>query len=413
MSKTNIGILWVDDPKSKDSLNPSTIKDAYICTGMSADDVERIPLTHLPQQYLWISNLTPDRFKYLSLSNYGHIKNSRFLGIAISQMAIDLALPDSLTEKMPILKYICQNIVDKIETDMGIPISKVEYAVVKNIHEKLFSNRFHERHLLKGESNKLLDFAIDNSMQKIQASTLRKMNHLHEVQAATFARTPYSLTLLNLLYPTSNDFHETSEFEGKTIGTTETTTATDNEDVMPKLIALSKTKCGFVNFTQHETRTHVGRYYPLGKELVATEARHWATLPEIIDMANYSTLTLGKAFITEGGRLANAPLLDEVGVNQTFASYTNGLMNQLMWQALSYDSDTQKSVSAVSVYIRSYDRIMCRLKADMFIEEQFDICGFGVGTIRFLVSKNDQSEKSRLKDAIIKHSMIPQLSMLQ
>ncbi|MBF4437207.1 hypothetical protein ERJ77_22530, partial [Vibrio anguillarum] len=192
MSINNVGILWIDDPKGQNHI----VKDGYICTGESPNDVKRVRLNSLSQQYIWITNLLPNRFKALGLGTQGCIKNSKFLGITLSNIAVELNLPEDLSEKLPVFYSVVKRIAEKIELELGVNLNNVEFVVQKNIHEKLFGYESLGRPTLDGVVNKSLNNAIANSMQKMQASTLRHHKHIHEIQSAKFSKVPYMLTLL-------------------------------------------------------------------------------------------------------------------------------------------------------------------------------------------------------------------------
>ncbi|MBY7854252.1 hypothetical protein KW429_11150 [Vibrio fluvialis] len=411
-TQTKIGILWVDDIRSQ---HATSIRNGYICTGTDAQSVQLINLQDLPQQYLWISNLTSNRFSYTDTHKKGAIKNSAFLGIKLSTIAIELGLTDELTDKLPVLYQVCKGIVDRIERKdggLGISMHDVDYNILDKIHRTCAPIQSDMVPTLNGARDPKLQNAIENSMQKMQASALQKKGHLHEVQSAHFSKSPFMLTLLNLIYPMSNNYWESDEFSGWTIGKTEMGECEQNAESLQTLTEFGAKHCAFVEFEQLQTLTHVNTYYPLGRERQGTSPRHWATLPEIIDMANYSTLKLGKAYVTHGGKLPNAPSIPH-SQDVMFTSYINGLVNQIQWMALSYDQRSAATVSPVSTYMRAYDRIICRIKAEQFIQEKFEVCGFNGGTVRFLIGMNDQIEKDRLKKAIFSKNMIPQFNLLR
>lgn len=409
--QTRIGILWVDDTRGEHS---ATFRNGYICTGADPKSVQLIDLQDLPQQYLWISNMTANRFSKTDASKKGVIKNAAFLGVKLSTIAIELGLGDDLTVKLPVFYQICKGLAERMErTDggLGIDLYQSDYSVLENIHKRCAPVQSDAMPTTQGKHDPILHSAVANSMQKMQASVVKKRSHIHEVQSAHFSKSPFMLTLLNLTYPTSSDYWESEEFSGMTIGKTEMGESDNNAELIEKLTEFSKTHCAFIQFEQLQTMSHVNRYYPLGREMSPVPPRNWAALPEIIDMANFSTLRLGKAYVTHGGKLPNAPTIPPTE-SITFTSYINGLMNQIQWTALSYEKRDAASVSPVSTYMRAYDRIMCRIKADEFIQEKFEVCGFNGGTIRFLIGANDETEKNRLKKAIFSKNMIPQLSLL-
>ncbi|ENI4488045.1 hypothetical protein ABXZ88_003929 [Vibrio fluvialis] len=410
-TQTKIGILWVDDTRGQ---HPTTIRSGYICTGTDAKSVELIDLLDLPQQYLWITNMTVNRFSGTDTHTKGVIKNSAFLGIKLSTIAIELGLGDDLTEKLPVLYQVCKGLASRIERvdgGLGINLHNVDYTVLEDIHKLCAPIQSDKVPTSHGKRDPKLQVAISNSMQKMQASAVRRRSNIHEIQSAHFSKSPFMLTLLNLVYPTSSDYWESDQFSGYTIGRTELGEVENNAQLVNELVEFSQRHCAFVEFEQLQTLSHVNTYYPLGREMHPTSPRQWAALPEIIDMANFSTLRLGRAYITHGGKLPNAPSMPNAD-DITFTSYVNGLMNQIQWLALSFEKRNAECVSPVSTYMRAYDRIICRIRAEEFIQEKFEVCGFNGGTVRFLIGANDHSEKDRLKQAIFSKNMIPQLSLL-
>lgn len=396
---TNIGILWLEDN--------AAVNAGYICTGETAEHIKRIPLNELPRQFIWIANHQSHKFKQLNLGVSGNIKNSKFLGFTLSQVAIDLNLPDDLNEKLPILYKVIHHFVERIEKAYRIQVSDARFSILALLNELITLPQFHSRPNLNGRPCRDLEQAIANSIQKVQGVLYRPDRDMHKVVMGRFPRSPYFLTIVNQIYPQSHTFEETREFEGKIIGINQQgNTEADSQDTIAALLKFGENKAGVIRFAHNSTVPKYQNAFPLGKEVVARPPREWATIPEIIDMANYNSITLGRCYFTNGSRLANVPPIPEAS-DQFFISYVNGLVNEVTWMAMSHDSN-----SALTAYMRAYDRILCRQKAQSLVDGKYELAGFSGGSIRCFIRKDDRKEAKRFVTKLEELKLIPQFSIL-
>nr|WP_192957887.1 hypothetical protein [Aliivibrio wodanis]VVV07001.1 hypothetical protein AW0309160_04495 [Aliivibrio wodanis] len=410
MNYTKIGIIWIDDNKALGS-GSRLVDNGYECISSHPNEVKKINLNNLKSNYIYITNIKPNNYKRFGLDRFRNINSSKFLGVTLSTIAIELGLSEKLDEKLPIFYTVCQMLANKLEAQFGINLMNTEFTAIKEIHSKLLPDHQRNRPLLAMASNLELERAIANSMQKMQANSLRQSRDIQSITSARFPRVPYTLTLLNLLYPASNEYQINNNFNGRLIGQSEKSHIRGDDEVLQELIELAKTNCGFIEVEQVNTISKYNDYWPFGKELQATPPRRWAALPEAIDMANYSLLKLGSVYVTEGKKLPFAPTMPEVN-SVKFLSYVNGLVNEVIWTSLGYSQMQDKYPSPISTYIRAYDRIMLRLKAKTFIDNQIEVSSFNTGAIRFYIDSTDSAESKKLKDLILAEDMIPQIDLL-
>ena len=411
MSNVSIGIIWIDEPVFSGS-KFNYVNYGYECISSDPDKIRKVKLSSLDRQRLYITNIKPHKYSALGLSRFDNIRSSKFLGITLSTIAIDLGISDKLTEKLPIFYTICQMLANKLQQNYNVDLLENCYSVVKLLNQALLPEHQKQNVRLNSQRSIELEHAISNSMQKVQGNNSRRAHGVHEVSSARFSRAPYALELLNMTYPASNDYYQSDELLSVEVGTNDTDVLPKTSEVVNRLVTLSKDHCGFVEFEQIGKWDKYHSHYPLGKEISQSPMRRWAALPEIIDLLNYSQLRIGVMYLTRGERLDIAPEVPEVG-DVSFLSYVNGLINEIVWTALGFSNVKDRYPSPVSTYIRAYDRIMCRLKATEFIDEQFQLSGFTTGTIRFYVNTDDKKEIERLRQTILDKNMLPQLSMLK
>ncbi|ACH64687.1 hypothetical protein ACTFQF_00890 [Aliivibrio fischeri] len=410
MSFTKIGIIWIDDNKGS-GVGMRHVDSGYECTSSDPSKVRKIRLNDLKPNHIYITNIKPNNYKRFGLDRYKNINSSKFLGVTLSTIAIELGLSDKLSEKLPIFYTVCQLLATKLEEQFGINLMRTEFTATREIHAKLLPDNQRERPLLSMAPSLELERAITNSMQKMQANTLRKSRDIQSITSARFPRVPYTLTMLNLLYPASNEYTMNQNFNGYMIGQSEKSNICGDTDVLNELTELAKTHCGFIEVEQISSISKYSDYWPFGKELQSTPPRRWAAIPEAIDLANYSMIKLGTLYMTEGKKLPFAPTMPEPN-EVRFLSYINGLVNEIVWTSIAYSQANDRYPSPVSTYIRAYDRIMLRLKAKTFVDNQIEVSSFNTGSIRFYIDPTDKAETQKLKELILSENMIPQIDLL-
>lgn len=410
MTTQKIGIIWLDAANNHNG-SYSYVNSGYECVSSSPEDVQKINLNQLNPQTIYISNVKPHMYKRLGLDRFPNIRCSKFLGVMLSTIANELDLPDALQHKLPVFYTICQIIANRLQEDYSVDLQRSTYTILRDLHQILLPPELSEKPMLNMAPSKDLEHAIRQSMQKLQGNDTRRVREVHEICSARFPRAPYALSLLNFNYPTSNDYTESHILKDIEVGTNDEGTLPQTDEVVKQLIEMSKTKCAFIAIQQTGRWDRYATYWPFGREVKLVPPRQWASLPEVIDLLNYSTLKLGKMYVTEGGKLPFAPTIPEPS-EVSFLSYANGLINEIVWMALSNSEEKDVFPTAFSTYMRAYDRIMCRLKGKEFVDGSFELCGYSTGVIRFFTDRSNHAETERLKHKILEMNMIPQFSAL-
>lgn len=408
--KQKIGIIWVDDNTSNGGFRH--VNHGLECISSDPDKIRQVNLRNLDAQRIYITNAKPHVFSKMGLERFPNIKSSKFLGVMLSTVAVELDLPNDIQAKLPVFYTLFQMLAEKLQDDYGIDLTTNDFTILKTLHEKILPENQKQRPLLGMNISLELERAIGQSMQKIQANSSRRVKGVQAVCSARFPRAPYALSLLNFVFPASNIYKESDTFKDVEIGTTESGLLPNTERVISELIALSKTKCGFIHINQTSTVEKYNHHHPLGQTVQHSEIRNWACLPEVIDLLNYSTIKLGVMFVTDGQRMPIAPAIPSSS-DVSFMSYVNGLVNEIVWTSLGYSDKNDICPPPLSVYMRAYDRIMCRIKAKSFIDEQFSICGYSTGVLRFFTEKSNPEYTEALKLKILEQDLIPQLSIVK
>ncbi len=411
MKNTKIGIIWIDEPASVGG-KYNYVNSGWECKSSNPDEIGKVMLNQLDRQRTYITNIKPHKFSHLGLERFDNIRSSKFLGVFLSTIAVELNLPDDLAKKLPVMYSLCQMIATKLEQDYKVDLLADQFTVQKTLNLALLPEHQRERLMVDGAHSLELQRAVHESMQKLQGNSNRRVRARQSVASARFPRAPYALTLLNQIYPASNQYTESHELTSVEVGTTERGYLPNTENVVNRLKEIAKTQCGFVNIEQTQRWDKYHSQYPFGKEVLKADPRHWASIPEVIDLLNYSTLKLGKMFLTEGRPLDIAPAIPEAA-SVTFLSYVNGLINETIWASISHSENKDVHPSPIATYMRAYDRIMCRLKANAFIDDNFELCGFSTGVLRFFVEDTDTDEIARLQRKMTSLNLIPQLNLLR
>lgn len=402
---TKVAILWIEENGGK-----SVARNGYVCSSDNVEDVKRIPLNQLSPQHLYICNVKPNMFKSLGLGTYPNIKNSNFLGFNLSRIVIELDLNGELARKMTILYYVVSEAVKRFESTYNLDVTKSFYTILPELKSIINEDG---TPTVKGLPNEELNYAIKNSLQKVQSIIQNDYQSAtnQNIYSAQLPKTPYFFYLLSQNYPLGLDYSVSDEFDGVTIGTNEDGEIEGTTEVIQRLLAMSEKKTGFIKFTHNSTVSKFRQYYPFGKEIKRSVPREWAALPEIVDLANYSSLTLSKAFLTESGVLDIVSEMPNAS-QSTFFSYVNGLINEAIWMAISYHK-MNKEVSSIASYLRAYDRIKCRQLTTKLIEKDFHMVGYSTACIRFSVQKENATESARLAREMIALKLVPQLNLLK
>lgn len=399
MNNEKLAMLWIE-------VNGDVVQNiAHVCTCDEPDKVTRTSLDRLDPQYVYLTNQRSHIFtRNKEIAKHYTMYHSQYFGVSVSQVAIELNLTDDLHTKLPVLLKIFSSIYDKLEK-MNVPHNPREqsWSYINRLNRAFIPQT---KNYLMGATSDSLDYAIENSTQKLQSNNLRKGEN-EQIVSARMPKTPHFLHLTDQVYPASNHYKEYDEFDGEVCGTEGGDVI--NETVIEKLVSRSETNAGFVHFQVLAVDKLHKTSMPIGMEMGTTVVRCWATLPEVIDMMNFTKLKLGTAYLTEGGRLAAVP--EQPPKDTIFTSYTNSLINEIFGLSLGY-SQKDREPSPIAAYYRAYDRIYCRIATKELITEGFRLSGFSSGTVRFYIDKKDKRRQAKLTKAFISNDLIPQLSML-
>ncbi|WP_281188466.1 hypothetical protein [Vibrio harveyi] len=402
-NSTKLAFLWIDDPKNNHVANYG-----YVCTEDNPKQVDKVRLENLPFDYTYVTNLKSHRFKPLGIKTFYGIKHASYFGVAAGQIAIELGVSDNLNEKLPIFTIVLSKIAQRIFQMYKVSVESDSWTILEGLRDTIYPSLIHQTLRLDGSESIDLNFAVENSLQKLQANNISKRGIGNgEVISAKYPKTPYFLHLINQKYPVSEHYHEENRFAGKLVG--RNGTKIQGETDIEELIEYSKHNAGFLKFTLVNIDTKHSRYVPLGQEIKSVSNRQWASLPEIIDLCNYATLELGIAYITKAEKLPFAPPLPSERTK--FLSYINGTVNEALLWSLSYKKEQERFTSPIAAYIRAYDRVLMRQVAMKLVDQGFDTLGFSNGTVRFLTRSTTQ--RAQLRSELSKKGLIPQIKYHQ
>ncbi|MCG9579585.1 hypothetical protein L1D14_25590 [Vibrio tubiashii] len=394
-----LAILWIEEQGDTYS------NIGHVCTVDNPDTIERVNIDALSPEYFYLTNKRANFFKSNpQLGQYYRIVHGNFFGVGVSQVAIELGLSDVLSEKMPTLLSVFDTLVAKLSTQFEIDFSNTGYTVFQSLKSLVAP---YTPYMLNGEKSNVLNVAFNNATQKLQSNTIRQAKN-QEIVSAKHPKTPHFLHLINQTYPISNQYREDNSFDKEICGTDSQGNVV-NEDVIYKLIELAKNNAGVMYFDVVSVDELHGRNMPIGMQKIQKDPRHWACLPEIIDMLNYAQLKLGVAYITKGGALTHFG--QQPPADTPFFSYTNGLLNEIIWMAMSYTTNGAPA-SPLAAHVRAYDRILCRQQATALVMKGYRLSGFSSGTLRFFVNKDDKAHQAQLSRDLINHNLLPQFSLL-
>lgn len=397
-----LAILWIDD--HGDARKPTV---GHVCLPEQPEAVERVALSALNLKYAYITNIKPHRFRTLGIGGHYTILNASYFGVGIAQVAFELGLGHELSQKMPVLLKIFTAVKNKLVQQFDLDIHDNRYSVLETLRDTVCPQAADIPCFIGGRQHTGLDNAIHNSLQKLQANTVKTNPEEYRIVSAKYPRSVYFLHLINQKYPLSHDYELCSDFEGSVAGTDRQGQVVA-ESLIEDLTSYASEHAGFMHFEVLNMDSKHEQYVPLGMEIANKRHREWATLPEIIDLLNYSTLKLGACYATPCTQLTC--FSEQPDLKTKFYSYTNGLVNESLWMAMSYKRKNEIEPAPLAAYIRAYDRILCRRATTELVQEGFISKGFSTGAVRFAVKKSDDKELSRLRQALLKRGLAPQFT---
>ncbi|MEI8659204.1 hypothetical protein [Vibrio sp. Hal054] len=397
----NIAILWIDDEHGGSSFKPSL---AFMCSNDKPNDVSRVSLSSLDAGFTYITNVKPHLFKHMGLSKRHRLLNANFFGVTLSQIAIELGLDDDLNIKLPVMLKVFSTMENKLRQTYGLKIEECQYTILEKLREIICPNHHRDLATIDGANSLHLNNAIRESTQKLQANNIDIDKKFSTVVSGKFPKLPYFIHLMGQGYPVSHNYQVTTDFQDRTVG------MNGSEDDSRLVVDFARKKAGFMEFQVEDMQKDHRRYIPVGMEITTTRSRRWAALPEIVDMMNYATLRLGQCFYTDSEPLPFVPA--EPPIETKFMNYTNGLINEAIWVAISYSNNSDASASPIAAYVRAYDRVMCRRAATELFTQGFRLVGFSTGTVRFVVDSGNESQKEKLAQALLEQNLLPQLGAL-
>lgn len=133
--------------------------------------------------------------------------------------------------------------------------------------------------------------------------------------------------------------------------------------------------------------------------------RNWVSLPELIYLATYNEIKVSESVVSS---LSKLDLADSLCAEVTEYSYSRGLLLENVLAALCSTTGPTRSETALSAYLRAYDRIVCGKLAKFLFDDGFTVGSYGMGKIIAYCRKN---ERERLKESAEKVGLMYPLDL--
>jgi len=391
LESIKIGVCWFDDPKLAES--------GWSSEGGAAA-VRVSGINELRTDTVWVSNIDYRTYRNLNLNNLPYFRDAQFMRIGVDILAKELGLADNVPSLVEKIAEIFTRTSRLGFQRFGVKPQDESYR-----YQKLLAPHSLPEFAKSRPAGRFIDEveqAFGEATQANQAMTGGQRPRGSQAYSFVFPRTSYAKWLLSQAVPGSNEWRKMkieTEFgvvNGEPVKGTKAVTA--------KLLKISeKHACLFrVNVIQMDSVYRDFATFGAGSRT----PRNWATLPEVLAMSRYARIRITDGFMTDIGIIP-----EELGtnvINDEF-SFSRGLLTENQWVSIATPVDG-KIPTAISAYLRAYDRIACNKAAAKFHTNRLTVGSYGTGRVTVYVKKGEEEFASKVA---LNAGMLPPLSLME
>lgn len=337
--------------------------------------------SELRADVLWVTNLDYKVYRKLNLTKMPNIYDSQYFRTSLKLISVEAGLAESPKEACQFISKIINRVYELGYKYFGEDLSEPGYRYMTTLSSRCMPE-FVRKKISSSHWFEIND-AVRQSTQSNQAIVGEGIPAGTKAYVVTLPRTAHANWLLSQRYPSGDKWIVVkSQNNEATFGFEDGTILKGTKAVIENLSAHSeKHGAMFLRVMVHSIDSNhksfatfaAGSNYP----------RRWASLPEIIDMARYSKLSIQGGYLTGWATLDFKDL-----VNDKFEfSFSRGLFLENLWCGLAGSINDQNS--AVGAYMRAYDRIVCGRYAEILSGYNFKVGSYGTGRLVIYLRPGD------------------------
>lgn len=356
--------------------------------------------SELPQNVAWVTNLNYRMFTKLNLNKMPNVFDEQYFRSSIKNISEESGVIGDGEEAAIYCSAILQNTYKETCKALGVD-----------------DLPFHPYRFYVGLSGKVVPKSVRRSpshasgfaIQEVMKGATQQNQAMFGVRAPsgskacplTVPRANYFSWIMRQRLPSCEGWKKVKDDEVKALfGTQHGKKVRGTDAVINNLLDMADSNALFLSVVVRTVDPFYRDFATFGSG--ANYQRQYATLPEILNLARFSTLEIGGGY--KCGYLSND---DKINIDVTnMFRYSRGLALENIYAALAnpVKISGKESASGLSAYLRAYDRIMCQRHAEVVAKNGFTIGSFGTGKI---IVYSQESESDLLLEACKEAKLMP------
>lgn len=387
MSKLSVGVCIFDDPRSPQGGFASL-------DGRESNYVSGYH--ELSQDTLWVTNLEFPVFKELNLLRLRYLAQAQYFRTSIRLLQAELGLRDARHASQT-LSAMFHRVVNLGYAYMGAVHTDFNYRYHQALGQKLDIPGMME--MPQGIDPNMIQLVIDHATQENQAMAGVKRPDRSSPVPILFPRDAFGQWLFSRSYPVGNTYRNDGINKEYTIGTRDGKKTAVTEPFLRKLAAYAKThsRAMFFRIAMISQESSHRAFASFGSG--SKDQRVWVSWPELVELAEYSVMTVFESVSTEAGQIRDyLPSF----VNGTGFGFSEGLFFENLYAALA--SPVNRKNTALGAWLRAYDRMACQKAAEIFHRHGFTVGSYSSGRVVLMLT---QAQRDKAAKVALSNGMLP------
>lgn len=367
-------------------------------------------MAELRSDVFWITNIPYRKFRENNFNHSQNMSDDQFFRTKLESIIKEITSSEDPEVQCKLASQTLHRVAELGDYYFNVKIGEDnEYRYQHMLQSSLLTNDM--RRNPKGDSEVDIKEAIEQSYQMNQSSTQKNNARGSKAESFVFPRASYAKWLLNMEYPTGNEWTEieinTSEKESLIIGYEDGAILPKTKKVIEDFKDIDKKEAAFFRITVLSSKPNYSRISKFGASGINQSVRRWATLPEVIDILRYS-----KVEIFYGYKIKKEKIKIDQRIFEDYEySISKGILLENVWVALASPpySRSRDNVSAIGSYMRAYDRIACGRAAATFMDHSYTVGSYGLGRVQVFLRKN---EHKGAKQIALNNELMPRMGLM-
>lgn len=389
MSKLSIGVCIFDDPRTPQGGFASL--DGRESTYISG-------YHELSQDTLWVTNLEFPVFKELNLLRLKYLAQAQYFRTSIRLLQGELGLSDG-RHSAQVLSTIFHRLVNLGFSYMGADHTQFNYRYHQALAQKLNIPGMLE--MPQGIDPNMIQLMVDHATQENQAMAGVKRPDRSSPVPFLFPREAFGQWLFSRMYPVGNTYRSDGINKEYTVGTRDGKKTAVTEPFFRKISSYAETysRAMFFRISMISQEASHRAFASFGSG--SKEQRVWVSWPELVELAEYSVMTVFESISTEAGSIKD--YLPSFTGGSGFG-FSEGLFFENLYAALA--SPVNGSNTALGSWLRAYDRMACQRAAEIFHRNGLTVGSYSSGRVVLMLPQGQREKASKLA---LDNGMLPPL----